>query len=195
MRLLEEAGLPAGVGNLVLGAGPQRRRAARRGPARRPGLVHRRPRDRPAADGRRRRHGEEGRPRARRQEPQHRLRRRRPRRRPRLRAHRRLPALRPGLLGRRAAAGRGVDPRPLRRRARRAGRARSGSAARSTRRPRPARSSAPRHRDKVAAYVAAGIAEGAVLRCGGTRPDDPALADGFYYLPTVLDGCTQRHDA
>jgi betaine-aldehyde dehydrogenase len=29
-----------------------------------------------------------------------------------------------------------------------------------------------------------------VLRCGGTRPDDPALADGFYYLPTVLDGCT-----
>jgi betaine-aldehyde dehydrogenase len=45
------------------------------------------------------------------------------------------------------------------------------------------------HRDKVEAYVAAGIAEGAVLRCGGARPDDPALADGFYYLPTVLDGC------
>ncbi|GAA1928033.1 aldehyde dehydrogenase family protein [Nocardioides hwasunensis] len=46
------------------------------------------------------------------------------------------------------------------------------------------------HRDKVEAYVAAGVAEGAVLRCGGARPDDPALADGFYYLPTVLDGCT-----
>ena len=46
------------------------------------------------------------------------------------------------------------------------------------------------HRDKVEAYVAAGLAEGAVLRCGGGRPDDPALADGFYYLPTVLDGCT-----
>jgi betaine-aldehyde dehydrogenase len=45
------------------------------------------------------------------------------------------------------------------------------------------------HRDKVAAYVAAGVAEGAVLRCGGAAPDDPALADGFYYLPTVLDGC------
>ena len=45
------------------------------------------------------------------------------------------------------------------------------------------------HRDKVEAYVAAGIAEGAVLRCGGARPDDPALADGHYYLPTVLDGC------
>jgi betaine-aldehyde dehydrogenase len=46
------------------------------------------------------------------------------------------------------------------------------------------------HRDKVEAYVAAGLAEGAVLRCGGTRPDDPTLADGFYYLPTILDGCT-----
>ena len=45
------------------------------------------------------------------------------------------------------------------------------------------------HRDKVEAYVAAGLAEGAVLRCGGRRPDDPALADGYYYLPTILDGC------
>ena len=48
------------------------------------------------------------------------------------------------------------------------------------------------HREKVEAYVAAGLAEGAVLRCGGTRPDDAALADGFYYLPTVLDGCTSE---
>ena len=46
------------------------------------------------------------------------------------------------------------------------------------------------HRDKVERYVAAGLAEGAVLRCGGARPDDPELADGFYYLPTVLDRCT-----
>ncbi|WP_310727834.1 aldehyde dehydrogenase family protein [Streptomyces sp. N2A] len=45
------------------------------------------------------------------------------------------------------------------------------------------------HRAKVEAYVATGIAEGAVLRCGGTRPDDPRLADGHYYLPTVLDDC------
>ncbi|MGI3780667.1 MAG: aldehyde dehydrogenase family protein, partial [Janthinobacterium lividum] len=45
------------------------------------------------------------------------------------------------------------------------------------------------HRAKVEAYVAAGLAEGAVLRCGGVRPDDPALADGFYYRPTILDGC------
>jgi betaine-aldehyde dehydrogenase len=46
------------------------------------------------------------------------------------------------------------------------------------------------HRDKVEAYVARGIAEGAVLRCGGTRPEDPALADGFYFLPTILDRCS-----
>jgi betaine-aldehyde dehydrogenase len=48
------------------------------------------------------------------------------------------------------------------------------------------------HRDKVAAYVAAGIAEGATLRCGGRRPDDPALAGGYFYLPTILDECTQQ---
>lgn len=46
------------------------------------------------------------------------------------------------------------------------------------------------HREKVAAYVAAGIADGATLRCGGAAPDDPALADGYYYLPTILDDCT-----
>ncbi|MBB6416241.1 aldehyde dehydrogenase family protein [Streptomyces sp. AK010] len=45
------------------------------------------------------------------------------------------------------------------------------------------------HRAKVEAYVARGVAEGAVLRCGGSRPDRPELADGFYYLPTVLDEC------
>ncbi len=48
------------------------------------------------------------------------------------------------------------------------------------------------HRDKVEAYVAAGLAEGAVLRCGGRRPDAPELADGYFYLPTVLDECDQR---
>src|SRR5690606_7229178 len=45
------------------------------------------------------------------------------------------------------------------------------------------------HLAKVEEYVAAGIAEGAVLRCGGRRPDDPELANGFYYRPTVLDEC------
>ncbi|MEV6302874.1 aldehyde dehydrogenase family protein [Actinoplanes sp. NPDC051861] len=48
------------------------------------------------------------------------------------------------------------------------------------------------HLAKVEDYVAAGVAEGAVLRCGGRRPDDPSLAGGYYYLPTVLDGCRSR---
>jgi betaine-aldehyde dehydrogenase len=42
------------------------------------------------------------------------------------------------------------------------------------------------HRDKVTAYVEAGIAEGARLRCGG-RWGEGDLEAGFYYLPTVLD--------
>lgn len=46
------------------------------------------------------------------------------------------------------------------------------------------------HRAKVEAYVARGLAEGAVLRCGGGRPTGDGLDDGFYYLPTVLDECT-----
>jgi betaine-aldehyde dehydrogenase len=45
------------------------------------------------------------------------------------------------------------------------------------------------HRAKIERYVADAIAEGATLRVGGARPDDPALQDGFYYLPTILDHC------
>jgi betaine-aldehyde dehydrogenase len=45
------------------------------------------------------------------------------------------------------------------------------------------------HREKVEQYVERGLTEGAKLRCGGARPDSAELADGFYYLPTVLDGC------
>jgi betaine-aldehyde dehydrogenase len=47
------------------------------------------------------------------------------------------------------------------------------------------------HRDKVEQYVAQAVAEGAVLRTGGRRPDDERLAGGFYYLPTVLDEVRQ----
>ena len=122
MRLLEEAGLPAGVGNLVLGAGPEAGAPLSEDPrvdlVSFTGGLETGRRIMAAAAG----HGEEGRAGARRQEPQHRLRRRRPRGRPRLRPDRGLPALRPGLLGRRPAGGRGVDPRRVRRRAGRAGR-------------------------------------------------------------------------
>jgi betaine-aldehyde dehydrogenase len=45
------------------------------------------------------------------------------------------------------------------------------------------------HLAKVEAYVAAGLAEGATLACGGSVPDDPDLKNGFFYLPTILTGC------
>lgn len=45
------------------------------------------------------------------------------------------------------------------------------------------------HREKVEAYVANALSEGAVLRTGGARPTDPHLQHGTYYLPTILDGC------
>ena len=51
------------------------------------------------------------------------------------------------------------------------------------------------HREKVEAYVAAALDEGATLRCGGARPDDPALAKGYYYPPTVLDDCSSQMTA
>ncbi|MGI8577105.1 MAG: aldehyde dehydrogenase family protein [Nocardioidaceae bacterium] len=51
------------------------------------------------------------------------------------------------------------------------------------------------HREKVEAYVAAGVAEGATLRCGGRRPEGAEFANGFYYLPTILDGCTSKMTA
>jgi aminomuconate-semialdehyde/2-hydroxymuconate-6-semialdehyde dehydrogenase len=42
------------------------------------------------------------------------------------------------------------------------------------------------HREKVDAYVQLGVAEGGELLCGGGPPDDPALAGGHYYAPTIL---------
>jgi betaine-aldehyde dehydrogenase len=51
------------------------------------------------------------------------------------------------------------------------------------------------HVEKIERYVAAALAEGAALRTGGKRPDDPKLAGGHYYLPTVLDGVKQGSSA
>lgn len=42
------------------------------------------------------------------------------------------------------------------------------------------------HRDKVHAFVTAGIAEGATLLCGGQPLDGP----GYFYPPTILGNCT-----
>ncbi|WP_274650145.1 alpha-ketoglutaric semialdehyde dehydrogenase GucD [Paenibacillus humicola] len=41
--------------------------------------------------------------------------------------------------------------------------------------------------ETVLSYINKGKEEGAVLLCGGTRPDDAALADGFYVTPAVFD--------
>jgi len=46
------------------------------------------------------------------------------------------------------------------------------------------------HRDKVERYVADALAEGAVLRAGGKRPEGTKFVNGFFYRPTVLDNCT-----
>ncbi|MBG9913377.1 betaine-aldehyde dehydrogenase [Bacillus sonorensis] len=46
------------------------------------------------------------------------------------------------------------------------------------------------HRSKVEKYVEIGLAEGAKLETGGKRPDDPELQNGFFYLPTIFSGCT-----
>ncbi len=42
------------------------------------------------------------------------------------------------------------------------------------------------HRAKVEAFVAEAIAEGARLVAGGRRPDEPELQAGFFYRPTVF---------
>lgn len=45
------------------------------------------------------------------------------------------------------------------------------------------------HRDKVERYIRIGREEGARLALGGGRPDDPALADGFFVEPTLFTDC------
>lgn len=44
------------------------------------------------------------------------------------------------------------------------------------------------HLRKVEDYVATAVSEGAEVRTGGRRPDGERYRDGYYYLPTVLTG-------
>ncbi|WLR61001.1 betaine-aldehyde dehydrogenase [Guptibacillus hwajinpoensis] len=46
------------------------------------------------------------------------------------------------------------------------------------------------HLAKVEKYVEAGIQEGATVAVGGKRPEDPELQQGFFYLPTIFTDCT-----
>lgn len=45
------------------------------------------------------------------------------------------------------------------------------------------------HREKVEKYVEIGQEEGAKLVAGGKRPEDPALQNGFFYEPTIFIEC------
>ena len=45
------------------------------------------------------------------------------------------------------------------------------------------------HLAKIEAYVADALAEGAQLACGGRVPDEPELKAGYFYRPTILTGC------
>ncbi|WP_079526159.1 betaine-aldehyde dehydrogenase [Halobacillus hunanensis] len=46
------------------------------------------------------------------------------------------------------------------------------------------------HLAKVENYVEKGIEEGATVAIGGGRPEDPELQEGFFYLPTIFTDCT-----
>ncbi|MYL35229.1 betaine-aldehyde dehydrogenase [Pontibacillus yanchengensis] len=50
------------------------------------------------------------------------------------------------------------------------------------------------HLAKVEKYVETGLKEGATLAVGGSRPENPELQKGFFYLPTIFTGCTTDMD-
>ncbi|HLR66580.1 betaine-aldehyde dehydrogenase [Virgibacillus alimentarius] len=50
------------------------------------------------------------------------------------------------------------------------------------------------HLNKVIKYVENGVKEGVTVATGGKRPEDPKLQDGFFYLPTVLTNCESKMD-
>ena len=45
------------------------------------------------------------------------------------------------------------------------------------------------HMETVLGYIEAGKAAGAQVVAGGGRPEDPALRDGFFVMPTIFAGC------
>ncbi|MFS8101812.1 aldehyde dehydrogenase family protein [Lentzea alba] len=47
------------------------------------------------------------------------------------------------------------------------------------------------HRAKVESYVEIAKQEGATLKAGGKRPDEPELQNGFFFRPTVYADCTR----
>lgn len=50
------------------------------------------------------------------------------------------------------------------------------------------------HLNKVINYVNKGVEEGVTVEIGGKQPEDEELQDGFFYLPTILTNCTTDMD-
>ena len=50
----------------------------------------------------------------------------------------------------------------------------------------------PKHRESIERYVDLGLSEGGSLRTGGMRPSGDAWARGNYYLPTIIEGLSNR---
>lgn len=48
------------------------------------------------------------------------------------------------------------------------------------------------HREQVMRYVDLAKQEGGSIRFGGTAPSDPALANGSYFLPTLIEGLSNQ---
>ncbi len=46
--------------------------------------------------------------------------------------------------------------------------------------------------ETVLSYIQIGLEEGATLLCGGGKPEDPELKEGFYVLPTVFEGVSAQ---
>ncbi len=86
----------------------------------------------------------------------------------------------------------GIHDRFVRELARRAGEIRIGRGQRAGVQSGPLVSA--EHRGKVENAVQRGLTEGARLLVGGHRPDDPELADGYFYRPTVLVDCQRWMD-
>ena len=49
-----------------------------------------------------------------------------------------------------------------------------------------------KQRDRVRDYIEIGLGEGATLVVGGEAPTDPALADGAFLMPTIFDGVSNE---
>ena len=45
------------------------------------------------------------------------------------------------------------------------------------------------HRAKIESYMSVAKADGAHLELGGRRPDEAALRDGFFFMPTLFSNC------